>query len=142
MAFKRCISAFLLLVLLIGVPVAVGAADGNGKQDMALRWDRDFDLLIDMEDVPTLAQKKQKQEKKILLAEKTSLKRKLADLDRRMAAVSGSFTNEALLEEMLRLKKRDAASVRKELRKRRAGLQRRIAEIDRSLKVLSEKGES
>lgn len=142
MRFWRFVPVFLLLFLLIGGFAVAGVPDVDKAQGMALRWDRDFDLLIDMKDVPTLAQKKLEQEKKILIAERDSLKRTLASLDKRLAVVNGSFSNEALVEEMLKLKEHDAASVRKTLREQKARTQQRIAEVERSLKALSGNGES
>lgn len=142
MTFRRFIPVFLLFSLLTGGFSVAGVPDASKAQDMSLRWNRDFDLLIDMEDVPTLAQKKLEKRRNALLKERASLKRKLADLDDRIAAISGTFTNEVLLDEMLKLKVKDAASVRRKLQEQRAGTVRRIIEIDRSLKALSEKGES
>ena len=76
------------------------AADASG--DDALLWERDFELLLELKNIPTRAQIERESRIQELLKERLALQRRLADLNGRMAALQGSYTSETLNNELLR----------------------------------------
>jgi septal ring factor EnvC (AmiA/AmiB activator) len=110
--------------------------------DMDLKWNRDFDLLLDMGDVPTVQQRVDTARRKTLEKERASLEARLADLKSRLASVEGSYTSEAVLKEMLRQDVNDMQTVQSNLKRDVEQTQRKINDVDEALKHLrSEKPE-
>lgn len=104
--------------------------------DPAMRWDRDFDLLLEMEAVPTLAERKLALQRKTLLSERRSKTKELRDLKNRLTAITGSFSSSDVLREMLRQKVDNMDSARTNLKREIRETVRRIEEIDKALKWL------
>lgn len=125
-----------------GEPVAPAGKDRKAAPvgDMDLRWNRDFDLLLDMGDIPTLQQRKDTARRAALEKERADLEDRLADLEGRLASVEGSYTSEAVLKEMLRQDVNDMQTVQSNLNREVQQTRQRIEDVDRALKRLGPAG--
>jgi gas vesicle protein len=104
--------------------------------DMDLKWNRDFDLLLDMGDVPTVQQRVDTAKRETLQKERAGLEARLADLKSRLASVEGSYTSEAVLKEMLRQNVNDMQTVQSNLKRDVEQTQQKIDDVDEALKHL------
>ncbi len=80
-------------------PTAPQAVDPSTE---AMAWDRDFDLLLELNKAPTKVQTVQEDKRQALVQEREKVMAHMTDLKARLAAVEGTFTTEAVLNEMLR----------------------------------------
>ncbi len=141
----RFAGAFLLCVV-VAWSLAARADDppkqtgGDQKAgpvaDMDLKWNRDFDLLLDMGDVPTVQQRADAARREVLEKEHAGLEARLADLKGRLASVEGSYTSEAVLKEMLRQDVNDMQTVQSNLKREIEQTQQKIEDVDEALKHL------
>ena len=134
-----------LLLLMLWLPLqgqerlAKGPAPapaGKGSQERlstALEWDRDFDLLLEVENQPTRAQLLLASRIEGLEKQEESLSQQLADLKARTAALEGTYTTEALLKEMLRQGVSDLQSVQRNLKNDTDRTQARLLEVQAEL---------
>lgn len=135
---KHLLSAALVW-LLLNVAVASRAqtppspASQRPAQEEALAWDRDFDLLLELKATPTKAERTAEEEKAQLAKERVEVGEHLDDLKSRLAAIEGTYTSEALLNEMLRQGVADVQTAQGNLRKWIRKDEDRIREIDSEL---------
>jgi len=105
--------------------------------DEALAWDRDFDLLLEMKNEPTRAQREVDARRAGLVQERGDLVEKIDGLRARLAAVEGTYTTEAILNEMLRQGVADMQTARENLRTWIRQDEDRVKEIDAGLQRLA-----
>ncbi len=103
---------------------------------MDLRWNRDFDLLLDMGNVPTVQQRKDAARRKALEKERGTLEDRLADLQSRLASVEGSYTSEAVLQEMLRQGVSDMQTAQDNLKREVEQTRQKLEAVDKALRRL------
>ncbi len=102
----------------------------------ALLWERDFDLLLDLKNIPTHAEILRESRIQALRQERQTLRKRLAELQARSAAIQGTFTTEALLNEMLRQGASSVQQVQKNLKDEMDKITTRMREIDDQLRRL------
>ncbi|MGA9751930.1 MAG: hypothetical protein WBS54_09090 [Acidobacteriota bacterium] len=139
----KWMAALLLLILWLPLPgqeppakQPAPAPAGEGSQERlstALEWDRDFDLLLEVENQPTRAQILIASRIEGLEKQEESLSKQLADLKARSAALEGTYTTEALLKEMLRQGVSDLQSVQRNLKNDTDRTQARLFEVQAEL---------
>lgn len=112
-----------------GAPTSAG--------DEALAWDRDFDLLLEMKNEPTRAQREMDARRAGLLKERGELVETIDGLRARLATVEGTYTTEAILNEMLRQGVADMQTARENLRTWIRQDEDRVKEIDAGLQRLT-----
>lgn len=117
-----------------------GPAPANPQaapRDEAMTWDRDFDLLLELNAAPTKAQQAAEERRQALEKERADLADRLDDLQSRLAAIEGTYTSEALLNEMLRQGVGDVQSAQANLRLWIRKDQERVREIDAELQKMA-----
>jgi hypothetical protein len=102
-----------------------------------MSWDRDFDLLLELKAAPTKAQRDSEARREALEKERAELSDRLEDLQSRLAAIEGTYTSEALMDEMLRQGVGDLQSAQGNLRQWIHKDQERVREIDADLKKIA-----
>ncbi len=112
-----------------------GTATSAG--DEALAWDRDFDLLLEMKNEPTRAQREMDTRRDGLVKERRDLTDRIDGLRARLAAVEGTYTTEAILNEMLRQGVADMQTARENLRTWIRRDEDRVKEIEAGLQKLA-----
>ncbi len=115
-------------------PAPAPAKEGSQERlSTALEWDRDFDLLLEVENQPTRAQILIASRIEGLEKQEESLSKQLADLKARSASLEGTYTTEALLKEMLREGVSDLQSVQRNLKDDTDRTQARLFEVQAEL---------
>jgi|WetSurMetagenome_2_1015567.scaffolds.fasta_scaffold03782_2 hypothetical protein len=102
-----------------------------------MSWDRDFDLLLELKAAPTKAQRETQTHRQALEKERAELSDRLDDLQSRLAAIQGTYTSEALIDEMLRQGVGDLESAQNNLRQWIHRDQERAREIDAELQKIA-----
>ena len=115
---------------------AAGAVSSQEGGREALSWDRDFDLLLELKDVPTRAELDLAARRRALVEERGRLGRKLADLQSRLDSLQGTYSTETLLNEMLRQGVSDMQTVVANLSRDIKATKAKIADLDDRLKRL------
>jgi len=105
--------------------------------DEAMAWDRDFDLLLELKNEPTRAQREVGARRAGLVQERRELVERIDGLRARLAAVEGTYTTEAILNEMLRQGVADMQTARQNLRNWIRQDEDRVKEIDAALQRLT-----
>jgi hypothetical protein len=105
--------------------------------DEALAWDRDFDLLLELKNEPTRAQREVDARRAGLVKERGELVEKIDGLRARLAAVEGTYTTETILNEMLRQGVADMQTAQENLRTWIHQDEDRVKEIDAKLQRLT-----
>ncbi len=114
------------------------AADKAGPADLeALAWDRDFDLILELRNVPSGAQLLRDARRQELEKERAELRARVKELQARLDALQGTYTSETLLNEMLRQGVSDMQSATKNLKDQIRKDQARIDDLNQSLKRLA-----
>lgn len=111
----------------------------QGEESAAIdpmTWERDFDLLLEVQNIPTKGQLIASAREAALIQERDSEQAKLEDVKKRLALLQGSYTTEALLNEVLRLGVTDFQSVQTKLEEEIREHSKRINDIDEQLKRL------
>lgn len=141
---KSSLLAFWVPVLM-GALLAVAAADPPQSPpaaqtpevgDQALRWERDFDLLLDLQNVPSPADLVRQARIEELKNQRRALRAHLADLQGRWAALQGTYTTETLLNEMLRQGVPSLQEVQKNLKDEMDQTTAKIQNLDDKLRRL------
>jgi hypothetical protein len=101
-----------------------------------MAWERDFELLLEAQNIPTKGQLVSSARMAALLQERDAEEAKLVDAKKRLAQLRGTYTTEVLLNEMLRLEVRDFQSVQAKLEAEIRLHQRRLSEISDQIKRL------
>jgi transposase len=102
-----------------------------------MAWDRDFDLLLELKNEPTRAQREVGARRAGLVQERRELVERIDGLRARLAAVEGTYTTEAILNEMLRQGVADMQTARQNLRNWIRQDEDRVKEIDAGLQRLT-----
>ncbi len=143
MVHRLAATAFASLVLLASaasLTQSPGPAPANphaAPRDEAMSWDKDFDLLLELKATPTKAQEAAEEHRQALEKERAGLADRLDDLQSRLAAIEGTYTSEALLNEMLRQGVGDVQSAQANLRQWIRQDQERAREIDAELQKMA-----
>lgn len=106
-------------------------------QEEAMSWDRDFDLLLELKAAPTKAQRETEERRVALEKERVEVSDRLDELQSRLAAIEGTYTSEALMDEMLRQGVGDLQSAQNNLRQWIHKDQERAREIDAELQKIA-----
>jgi hypothetical protein len=101
-----------------------------------MTWERDFDLLLEVQNIPTKGQIMASARLEALTKERDTEQAKLDDVTKRLALLQGTYTTEALLNEVLRLDAKDFQSVQAKLQEEIRQHKKRLSEIDDQLKRL------
>ena len=101
-----------------------------------MTWERDFDLLLEVQKIPTKGQLIASARLAALMQERESEQAKLDDVKKRLALLQSTYTSEALLNEVLRLDAKDFQSVQTKLEDEIRQHTKRLSEIDQQLKRL------
>lgn len=128
-------------------PSAPGAGGAAGAPapaagEEALSWDRDFDLLLELKDVPTRAELDREARRQALIEERERLARALGDLQSRLDSLQGTYSTETLLNEMLRQGASDMQTVVANLNREIKATKAKIADVDDRLKRLGPKADA
>lgn len=121
------------------VPPADSGAPAPGA-DEAMAWDRDFDLLLELKNEPTKAQRETATRRADLEQERRNLLAQLDDLRARLAAVEGTYTSEAILNEMLRQGVADMPAAQENLRSWIRRDEARVKDLDARIMRLAAQG--
>lgn len=119
-----------------------GAASVQAKDDgipvTSAMWERDFDLLLDSGEVPGPEALALAARKADLEAERDRLQQKLDDLRQRQSSIQGSYTTEALLEEMLRQDAHSLQAVQANLAAWIQETEAKLRDVDRNIALLKQ----
>ena len=122
-------------------PTADATASAPGA-DEAMAWDRDFDLLLELKNEPTKAQRETASRRADLELERRTLIEQLAEMRARLAAVEGTYTSEAILSEMLRQGVADMPAAQENLRSWIRRDEARLKDLDvRIMRLATQGGE-
>jgi hypothetical protein len=105
--------------------------------DDALAWDRDFDLLLELKNEPTRAQREMDARRAGLFKERGDLVERIDAFRARLGAVEGTYTTETILNEMLRQGVADMQTAQQNLRTWIRQDEDRVKEIDARLQKLT-----
>lgn len=134
-------TAFATLSLAMGVRGSCQSAPpktpATASSDEALAWDRDFDLLLELKKSQTKAEGEAAARRAGLLKEKETFQAGLTDFRFRLSSIEGTYTTEAILNEMLRQEVSDMQLARENLRGWIKRDEAQVREIDAQLKHLS-----
>jgi chromosome segregation ATPase len=136
-------AALIALVLLAPVlsraqaPPAAAPQPASEPPQEAMSWDRDFDLLLELKAAPTKAQRETEERRQELEKERAEVSDRLDDLQSRLAAIQGTYTSEALLNEMLRQGVGDLQTAQANLQQWIHRDQGRLREIDAQLRKIA-----
>jgi len=108
----------------------------------AMAWDRDFDLLLELNNAPTKTQTIQEDKRKALLQEREKVLAHMTDLEARLAAVEGTYTTEAVLNEMLRQGVGEMLTAQDNLKRWIKEDDDRLKDLDAKLQKLAYRGGS
>jgi chromosome segregation ATPase len=99
-------------------------------------WERDFDLLLELKNIPTKGQLVIAARRQALEEERGALLARQEDLKKRLAQIQGTYSTEFLLNEMMQLEVSDLQSVQTRLREELRVVSERIAEVEREIRKL------
>ena len=102
---------------------------------MALEWEKDFDLLYDLEGADPVRQAAESRRKALEL-ERRGLLNRTAELKERLGALEGSYSTEMLLREMMALDVGTLQEVQTVLRRELAEAEGRLKEVEEALRKL------
>lgn len=104
----------------------------------AMSWQRDFDLLLEVDNKPTRDQVLRVARREALVKERDALQARLDDDKKRLATIQNSYSTEALLQEMIRQDVADFQSVQKNLTDDVRETSRRLTEVRAQIKRLDD----
>jgi len=103
-------------------------------------WERDFDLLLEVRNIPTKGELVAAARLQALTQERDGEQAKLEDVKKRLARLQGTYSTEVLLNEMLQLDVKDFQSVQTKLEEEAKAHRKRLLEIEDQLKHLKPTG--
>lgn len=121
-------------------PETPKSADAEGSAADPMTWERDFDLLIEVEKIPTKGQLLRQAKRDELMEELDQVQRRLDDSKKRLKALDTSYTTDLLMEEMIRQGVPDLQSVEKNLKDQIRKDSARATELQILLKRLDQPG--
>ena len=114
-----------------------GAAGPPSSETDPMLWERDFDLLLELKNIPTKGQLLKAARRRALEEEREGLASRQEDLKKRLAQIQGTYSTEFLLNEMMRLDVTDFQSVQAKLKDELKTVTDRLAEVDREMRKLA-----
>jgi chromosome segregation ATPase len=111
------------------------ALEREGASTLALQWERDFDLLYDLEGADP-AREAAETRRRALELERQGLDARIGALRERLGALEGSYSTELLLREMLTLDVGTLQEVQAVLRRELAAAEGRRKEVEEALRKL------
>jgi chromosome segregation ATPase len=137
-AFSRKPLSICLVVL---AAAAVAPAFCQDKpQDIdyqRLKWEKDFELVLEINNVPTKGQIALENSINLLENEQASLTKKKEKLQQRLEILNSTYSSDMLYDEMLEEETRDLASTKESISKKLAAADERLADIEDKLKKLN-----
>ncbi|MGC8762638.1 MAG: hypothetical protein ACP5VN_03235 [Acidobacteriota bacterium] len=140
---RRALSPVLSAFLLAAVPAVPPwsqetpppAAAREGSSGLALQWEKDFDLLYDLEGADPVREAAETRRKALEL-ERQGLDVRIGELRERLRSLEGSYSTELLLREMLALDVGTLQEVQAVLRRELAAAEGRRKEVEEALRRL------
>jgi hypothetical protein len=141
-------TCLIALMCLAWVPQAAGqerrpwapekpaAAGSPSSETDPMLWERDFDLLLELKNIPTKGQLLKAARRHALEEEREALLSRQEDLKKRLAQIQGTYSTEFLLNEMMRLDVSDFQSVQAKLRDELKVVTERLTEVEREMRKL------
>lgn len=111
------------------------APEGESASGLALQWEKDFDLLYDLEGADPVREAAESR-RKALEMERQGLEARIAALRERLGTLEGSYSTEVLLREMLALDVGTLQEVQAVLRRELAAAEGRRKEVEEALRRL------
>lgn len=111
------------------------ASPREASSGLALEWEKDFDLLYDLEGKDPAGEAAESRRKALEL-ERQGLEARIEELRERLGALTGSYSTELLLREMLTLDVGTLQEVQAILRRELADAERRRKEVEETLRRL------
>jgi len=104
-----------------------------------LSWEKDFELIIELNNIPTKGQVKIKDEKSALEKEKSELLKKKEILEKRLEILNNPVFTDKLYDEMLLEGTNDVSSTKESIQKKLDIVNERLDEINSKLRKLNVK---
>lgn len=136
--FKMKIFALPAFVLLLFAPAA-GICPQNSEPEtelLVLKWEKDFELILELNDVPDKGTVKFKKEKASLEGERQLLIERKESLEKRLELLSAAYSSEELYEEMLEEETTDLSSTKESISKKLEVVKEKLNETEYRLKRL------
>lgn len=133
---RPAIAGTLLAMALAAAQPSLQQGPAPGVDLERLKWEKDFELLLEMAGVPTRGQAELEGGIATLEKEKDSLLEKKRRLSARLERLNSSYTSDQLYDEMLEEDTMDLASTKESISAKLAALDERLEEIDAGLRKL------
>lgn len=117
-------------------PEKPASASPPSSETDPMLWERDFDLLLELKNIPTQGQLLAAAQRRALEEEREALLARQEDLKKRLAQIQGTCSTEFLLNEMMRLDVSDLQSVQGKLKEDLRVVSERLVEVDRQIRKL------
>lgn len=124
-------SLFLLTFL-----YSLSAISEEKDLNISLSWEKDFELILELQGVPTRAEVKLAEEKEAFLRERERLEEERLELEKRLEILKSPIYSDKLYDEMLKEGTNDISSTKESILKKLEDIKQKIEEIDRKLKKL------
>lgn len=113
----------------------------NIPQDLIyqLSWEKDFELIIELNNIPTKGQIKLKDETALLEKEKSELLKKKEILEKRLEIINNPVFTDKLYDEMLAEGTNDVSSTKDSIQKKLDNVNEKLDEVNRKLRKLNVK---
>ncbi|MCX7830156.1 MAG: hypothetical protein N2445_03725 [Acidobacteria bacterium] len=132
--FKK---TFLYSIAFVLFPLITCAQDLSEDVIFQLSWEKDFELILELNDIPTRGQINFKAEKESLEKEKNDLLKKKEILEKRLEILNNPVFTDKLYDEMLLEGTNDVSSTKESIQKKLNSVNERLDEINRKLRKLS-----
>jgi len=101
-----------------------------------LRWERDFELILEIGDVPTRGQEELENSIALLEKEKDSLVKKKERLASRLERLNTTYSSDELYDEMLEEETTDLSATKESISTKLAAVEERLDNIESRLRKL------
>lgn len=127
---------FLLFMMLISLGISLFSQNLKEEIVFQLSWDKDFELILELNNVPTRGEVARKKEKQSLEKEKNELIKKKEILEKRLEKLNNPVFTDELYDEMLLEETNDISSTKESIQKKLDDVNERINEINSRLRKL------
>ncbi len=130
-------SRALLLSLFLSAAVCLPAEEPAPAVDMErMRWEKDFELLLEIAGVPTRGQAELEKNISSLEKEREVLLKRKERLSARLDRLNSSYTSDQLYDEMLEEETMDLSSTKKSISSKLEEVAQRLEEVEDQLRKL------
>jgi len=127
---------FFLVLCLFAAAYLFSQEPVSGVDMERMRWEKDFELLLEIAGVPTRGQVELEQNISSLEKERESLLRKRDRLSARLDRLNSSYISDQLYDEMLEEETMDLSSTKKSISSKLETVEERLGEIEDKLRKL------